>query len=170
MGLVCVIVVLLSLSLRPVFAVDTNDVVVFQSEKRPGAVIFVDECLTRGITNSMSFADLRAWATNVLGHYQQTRDTTIPKSDIIDSLQKHTPSCRFSYASATNDFFTIGPDLEPPTVSFFQGNSGSVEAVSIRWYIYGIIVGPESFSPTWEHAPWYHRKLSDGIYLWHGYK
>ena len=45
-----------------------------------------------------------------------------------------------------------------------------IEAVSINWYIYGVIVGPESFKPTWDHELWYHRKLADGVYLWHGYK
>ena len=162
--------VLLLFGLRLSFAADTNAVLVFPAEKRPGAVVFVDECLTRAITNAMTIADLRAWATNALWQHQQTPGASIAKNNLLDSLQKHTPSCKLSYASATNDYFTIGPDTDSPTLSWFRGSSGTVEAVSVSWYIYGIIVGPESFSPTWEHAPWYHRKLADGVYLWHGYK
>ena len=63
---------------------------------------------------------------------------------------------------------TIAPDMKPPKIGFWRSSEGGIQAVTINWYIYGAIVGPESFKPQWE--PWYQRKLTDGVYLWHGYK
>jgi hypothetical protein len=180
-----IILLLLFMSIVAVSMAETNAVLVFHAEKRAGAVVFVDECLTRGLTNSMSLAELRQWATNTIQRYRRlesilaTNKTPSKRYDLVKSsdipkalLTLHTnmPSCKFSYAAATNDFSTIGPTPSPCTVSFFRSDSGEIEALSIYWYIYGVIVGPESFVAKWVHDPWYHRKLADGVYLWHGYK
>jgi hypothetical protein len=171
-----IILLLLWVSSLELFGAETNTLLVFHAEKRAGAMIFVDECLARGLTNSMAVAELRAWATNTIQRYQQpskNRYALVPDSDIpksVQMLQTRIPSCRFSYADATNVYFTIAPHRDPPKVDFFQGSSREIEAINISWYGYGVIVGPESFKPKWEHEPWYHRKLADGVYLWHGYK
>ena len=67
-------------------------------------------------------------------------------------------------------FRTIGPDKKAPEVGFYRSSEGTIQAMTLNWYLYSIIVGPESFKPDWEHNPWYHRKLAVGIYLCHGYK
>jgi hypothetical protein len=119
----------------------------------------------------MTIAELRAWATNTIQRDERVHnpqsgfvaESDIPKS--VRMIQTNIPSCRFSYADATNVYCTIEPDAAP-----VHSSSGSIEAVSIDWYIYGVMVGSESFNPSWEHEPWYTRKLADGVYLWHGYK
>ena len=95
----------------------------------------------------------------------------MPKIEGWDKLlESYSKAWAVSKEEAEGRLRTIGPDQEPPKVEFWRSSQGAIEAVTISWYIYGVIVGPESFKPEWEHAPWYHRKLADGIYLWHGYK
>jgi hypothetical protein len=186
---------------------DTNVLIIPIADNRAGAVFFIDECLTRGLTNSISIGDLRAWATNIIQRYQQQEllltgtnanqkqySLPLPRDipQAIRSIQNRIPSCRstkplpnavgldklaeslskvcgVSRQEAEAWLATIGPDKDPPEVDFWRSPQGRIEAVTISWYIYGIIVGPDSFKPDWEHAPWYSRKLVDGIYLWHGY-
>jgi hypothetical protein len=164
------IVFLLSLNTATAY---TNTPFTFHAEKRAGAVIFVDECLSRGLTNAMSLPELRSWATNVIVRYRSSDGTRVAAKDVppqLQMLQTNIPTCRFSYTDSTNTYYSIGPDPAPPSVSVSRGLTGEVESVWISWYIYGIIVGPETFKPKWQTEPWYHRKLADGIYLWHGYK
>lgn len=148
---------------------------VFSADKRPGAVIFTDECLPRGLTNSMTVADLRTWATNVIEHYNQRPDfrtVSLSKKDIpkaIETIQTSIPSCKHSYPIAPFVYDVIAPDSNHPTVDLGRDSSGHIESISISWYDYGAIIGRESFVPKWENEPWYSRKLADGIYLWHGY-
>jgi hypothetical protein len=185
---------------------ETNVLIIPAGDTRAGAVFFVDECLTRGITNSISVGDLRRWATNLIQRYQQLphplagtnaveRQLRAPlASDVpetIKSIQNRIPACRsaqplpkeidqmmeslakawaVSKEEAEARISTIGPDNDPPHVDFWRSPQGTIEAVTINWYIYGVIVGPETYEPAWKYAPWYHRKLADGIYLWHGYK
>jgi hypothetical protein len=184
---------------------DTNVLIIPRGDHRAGAVFFVDECLTRGLTNSISISDLRKWATNTILVYQQreavstsTNKVSYPSvlqadvPQIIRTIQSRIPSCRnektvpikgwdefvkqyskllgVSKEEAERRLRTIGPDPEPPQIGFWRSSEGAIEAVTISWYIYGVIVGPESFKPNWEHAPWYYRKLAEGIYLYHGYK
>jgi hypothetical protein len=180
-----IILILLFMSIAAVSMAETNAALVFHAEKRAGAVVFVDEGVTRGLSNSMSLSELRQWATNTIQRYRRwesipaTNKAPSKRYDFVKSgdipkalltLHANIPSCRFSYAAATNDFYTIGPTPSPCTVSFFRSESGEIEAVSIYWYIYGVIVGSESFVAHWENEPRYHRKLADGVYLWHGYK
>jgi hypothetical protein len=199
--------VFLILLLRvPAHCAETNVLIIPAGDTRAGAVFFIDECLTRGITNSISIGDLRGWATNLIQRYQQLppplastnaveRQLRVPlASDVpetIKSIQNRIPSCRsakplpkeldqaveslskvwaVSKEEAKARICTIEPDNDPPEVEFRRSSQGTIEAVTISWYIYGVAVGPETFEPEWEHAPWYHRKLADGIYLWHGYK
>jgi hypothetical protein len=201
--------VFLILLLRvPARCADTNILVIPAEDTRAGDVFFMDECFTRGLTNSISIGDLRAWATNLIQRYQleqpalagtnanEKQYPPLLPADIpeaIRSIQSRIPSCRsakpmpniegrdkflesyskawaVSKEEAEGQLRTIGPDQEQPTVDFWRASSGVIEAVTISWYSYGVIVGPESFKPEWEHDPWYHRKLADGIYLWHGYK
>ena len=148
---------------------------VFSADKRPGAIIFTDECLSRGLTNSLTMAKLRTWATNVIEHYNQRPDfrtASLSKSDIpkaVETIQASIPYCKHSYPNAPNDYDIIAPDSNPPTVDLDRDTSGHIESVSISWIGYGAIIGPESFVPKWEHEPWYSRRLADGVYLWHGY-
>jgi hypothetical protein len=184
------------MNIAAVSMAETNAVLVFHAEKRPGAVVFVDECLTRGLTNSMSLAELRQWATNTIQRYRRwesilatnralakrydfVKSADIPKA--LLTLHTNIPACWVSYAASSNDFHTIGPTRSPCTVSFVRSESGEIQALYIYWYIYGVIVGPKSFQPNWRRPsgthptltkdePWYHRKPADGVYLWHGYK
>lgn len=162
-------------SVLPTFAGATNSILTFPADKRPGAVIFVDECLTRGLTNSITIGDLRAWATNIIQHYNQRPDYQTAKlsaKDIPKALrrvQMNMPSCKFSYSAAPNDYYVISPAPDPPQITFDRSPSGRIESISIRFYDYGANVGPDSFVLKREHMPWYSRKLADGIYLWHGY-
>ena len=154
---------------------ETSSLLTFSADKRPGAIIFTDECLARGLTNSMTLAELRAWATNVIEHYSQRSDfrtVALSKSDVpkaVLTLQTRIPSCKHSYPRTPSDYDTIAPDPTPPVVAFERDRSGHIEAVSISWRGYGVIVGQESFVPKWDYKPWYSRKLTDGVYLWHGY-
>jgi hypothetical protein len=179
-----VLTILVLLAVEEASTAETNVLLEFHAEKRAGARIFVDECLARGLTNSMPMPDLRRWATNTLQRYRRLesvlatnsgpdakRFKSVQKSDIpeaILSLHSRIPSCKFSYSDSTNRFFTIGPDPDPPRVGFFRDASGDIEAIRFDWYIYGIVVGDESFRTDWD--PWYKRKLTEGVYLWHGYK
>jgi hypothetical protein len=187
-------------------ASDTNVILIPDSDTRGGAVFFVDECLTRGLTNSISFDDLRAWTTNTIQlyrhreavlavskarqkQYRSVLAAEVPES--IKSMQTRIPSRRrrepWPKDEGTTNFFailgkawgiseeevekqlrTIGAPREPPHVGFIRNSGGVIEAVEIKWYLYGIMVGPTSFNPDWK--PWYERKLADGIYLWHGMK
>ena len=186
----------------------TNVLIIPKGDTRAGAIFFVDECLTRGLTNSISITDLRKWATNTIQHYRRleassAKSTAAAKQtqlllaadvpDNIRTIQTRIPSCRSmgampkidgwdkileSYSKAWSvskeeaeaRLRTIGPHMEPPTVGLRRSSQDAIEAVTITWYLYGVIVGPESFKPEWDHPPWYHRKLTEGIYLWHGYK
>jgi hypothetical protein len=206
MRLIIVILTLLLCSLvGPARGAETNILIIPSGDHRAGDIYFVDECLTRGVTNSISIGDLRKWATNIVRIYQQreasaektntVRQSSVLAADVpkaIQTMQSRIPACRsdqpmpiegwdqfvnqwrkslaISKEEAERRLRTIGPDTDPPTVWLWRSPQGDIEAVSIYWYIYGVIVGPESFEPEWEHAPWYHRKLADGIYLWHGYK
>ena len=88
---------------------ETSTLIIPTGDTRAGAVFFVDECLTRGVTNSISIDDLRTWATNLVRHYQQLQPIAagtnavekpyprllladLPKA--IQLIQNHTPSCR----------------------------------------------------------------------------
>jgi hypothetical protein len=155
---------------------ETNGVILISAEKRPGAAIFVDECLTRALTNSISIGELRRWATNMIekyrgGHAQHNGDLAVGLEDIppaIRTIHLRVPACRFSYAEATNKFYTIRPDPQPARVSIRWQQSGEIERMQVSWYLYGIIVGPESFKL--DPVFWYQREFAPGIYIWHGYK
>jgi hypothetical protein len=156
---------------------ETNISLVFPADSRPGAIIFVNECLTRGLTNSMTLEELQEWSTNIIQHYNQRPDfrtVALSRKDIpaaLQTLQTNIPSCKFSYAEAPNSYFTIGPDPDPPLITFGRNSSGLIEFISIDSYGYGVLMGPKSFVPKWGNGPpWHTRKLADGIYLWHGYK
>ena len=185
---------------------NTNVLIIPSGDQRAGAIFFTDECLTRGLTNSISIGDLRKWATNTIRKYQEReakaaasqssagKHSRVLEADVpetIRSIQERIPSCRsdapvpidgwdkfvkeYSKAWSVSEeeagrmLRTIGPDPARPEVVFWRSTAGAIQAVDIRWYIYGVVVGPESFKPDWD-APWYHRKLADGVYLWHGYK
>lgn len=166
------LLILVLLSLNTVRA-DTDSTLTFHAEKRAGAVIFIDECVSRGLTNAMSLSELRSWATNILARYRRADGTRVAAKDIppqLQMLQTNIPTCRFSYANATNEYHSIGPEPTAPSVTVSRGLSGGVESVRISWYLYGIILGPETFKPKWQTEPWYHRRLAEGVYLWHGYK
>jgi hypothetical protein len=194
----------------PARCAETNILMIPAGDDRAGAVFFVDECLTRGLTNSISIRDLRAWATNVIQRYNQRQPPvtwtnideklySLSPADVpeaIKSIQNRTPSCLsvqvisemekmkewdqlmefyskawgVSKKEAEKRYASLDPDSDPPKVDFWRSKQRAIEAISIYWYEYGIIVGPESFKPEWEHPPWYHRKLDDGVYLYHGYK
>jgi hypothetical protein len=165
------LVILLFISLSASAA--TNATLVFPAERRAGAVIFIDECLSRGLTNAMSLTELRSWVTNIISRYGRTTGSRVLTNDIPLQLQMlHTtiPSCRFSNTEATNDYHNVGPEAVPPSITVSRGTFGGIECVKISWYLYGIIIGPEAFKPKWQTEPWYHRRLADGVYLWHGYK
>lgn len=204
-GILTVVFSFIAVQARPS---DTNVLIIPSGDHRAGAIFFVDECLTRGLTNSISICDLRKWATNTIRVYQEgeskmaascqsivIRYDRVRKADIpeaIQSIQEHIPSCRsdkpipfdgldklleaysqawsVSKEEALRRLNTIKPDSGNPRVGFCRSTADDIEAVSISWYDYGVMVGPESFKPEWEHTPWYERKLADGIYLWHGYK
>lgn len=182
---------------------DTNTLVIKKSDERPGARFFVDECLTRGLTNSISLSDLRTWATNTIEVYrrreaadsnaEERRHDKVGDEDVPDSIKdmpKRTPSCRILRPSTIVDadweelvaafskvgtipaseaedrLLTMVADRGPPAIGFYRSSQGVIEAVTIRWYLYGVLVGGPSFTPDWK--PWYQRKLADGVYLWHG--
>lgn len=168
----------------PAPCADTNVLIIPSGDHRAGAIYFVDECLTRGLTNSISIGDLRKWATNTIRIYQQreaasvntntVRYPSVLEADVpecIRTMQSHIPCCRsdepmpikgwdefvkqyskslaISKEEADRQLRTIGPDPVPPAVDFWRSSSGAIEAVTITWYIYGVIVGPESFRPEW---------------------
>jgi hypothetical protein len=203
-GFLAAVVMLVPASVR---SDNTNVLIIPKGDGRGGAIFFVDECLTRGLTNTMSVGELRKWATNTIITYREreatlaasqsdakmlsrVEETDIPEA--VRTMQDHIPSCRsdepvsidgwdtlvtvYSEAwaipkeEASRRLRTIGPDSKQPRVGFLRSTSGAMRAVTLSWYIYGVMIGPESFTPEWEHAPWYHRKLADGIYLWYGYK
>ncbi len=203
-GFLAAVVMLVPASVR---SDNTNVLTIPKGDGRAGAIFFVDECLTRGLTNTMSVGGLRKWATNTIITYREreatlaatqsdakmlsrVEETDIPEA--IRAMQDHIPSCRsdepvsidgwdtlvtvYSEAwavpkeEASRRLRTIGPDSKQPRVGFLRSTSGAMRAVTVSWSIYGVMIGPESFTPEWDHAPWYHRKLADGIYLWHGYK
>ena len=99
-----ILILLLRASAR---CAETNVLLISDGDTRAGAVFFVDECLTRGLTNSISIRDLRAWATNVIQRYNQRlppvtgtnvdeklyslSPTDVPEA--IKSIQDRTPSC-----------------------------------------------------------------------------
>lgn len=97
---------------------DTNVLTIPKGDSRAGAVFFVDECLTRGLTNSISIKDLRKWATNTIQRYQSletrmAKSTTAAKlnysvavSDIpnsIATIQTRVPSCKSTDAKPKSD-------------------------------------------------------------------
>lgn len=88
---------------------ETNILIIPKGDTRAGAVFFVDECLTRGLTNSISTGDLRKWATNTITLYQQResglaannaaqrRYPSVLAKDVpeaIKHIQDLVPSCR----------------------------------------------------------------------------
>jgi hypothetical protein len=111
---ITIILLLLSVSSLEIFGAETNTLLVFHAEKRAGAMIFVDECLARGLTNSMAVAELCAWATNTIQRYEQpskNRYALVPDSDIPDARQpisirnllprdqiRNAGICRFGFA------------------------------------------------------------------------
>jgi len=188
------------------YCADTNILVVPKGDNRAAAFFFVDECLSHGLTNSISLVDLRKWAmatvekyqrwelalatsSAVVKEYHSVLPVDIPES--IKTIQSRIPSCRSTEAmsqiegwgkmveayseywavskeEAENKLRTLHPDAEAPAVEFVRSSDRSIKAIAISWYIYGIVVGSESFKLNWE--PYYQRKLADGIYLVHGYK
>jgi len=64
---------------------------------------------------------------------------------------------------------TIGPKSGATQGRISGGHLKCYEAVTISWNIMELSSAP-SLSRRSGAAPWYHRKLADGIYLWHGYK
>src|SRR5688572_3259786 len=62
--------VLLSFLIELAHGAETNVLIIPPEDKRAGAVFFVDECLTRGLTNSISISDLRKWATSTIQLYK----------------------------------------------------------------------------------------------------
>ena len=104
----CLTVALL-VCIAPRLSASTNVIVIPKEDKRAGAVFFVDECLVRGLTNSITLVDLRKWATNTIQRFNReeneaagalpnerrrngvhTRD--VPES--INQIQSRIPSCR----------------------------------------------------------------------------
>jgi hypothetical protein len=88
---------------------DTNILIIPKGDERVAAVFFIDECLTRGISNSISIKNLRKWATSTIHLYQQRESllatnnaaekryssvlpAEIPKT--ITTIQNRTPACR----------------------------------------------------------------------------
>jgi hypothetical protein len=63
---------------------------------------------------------------------------------------------------------TTAADKNSPEVGFCRSSGGIIEAVTIEWPQYGIIVGPQDFKCGRERS--YKRKLADGVWLWHEYK
>jgi hypothetical protein len=167
------------------------EILTFRGEERAGAIIFVDECLTRGLTNAMTVADLRKWATNLVDRYKRLerlplesehpikRFREVPREDVpepILHMQVRIPCCRFSYKRAPESFMFMEPSRSTPQIEFGRSAAGELATVSISFYNYGIVIGSESYAPwsdvpPWPEAgPWHRRKLADGIFLWHGYK
>ena len=198
--LIRIFVVVALLIVRANGAAETNVLVIPDTDKRAGAMFFVDECLTRGITNSILIGDLQKWATNTIRVYQQRESgstnrkrydhvsaTEIP--DAVKSIQTRIPSCRgpkYSFdgfeklvktqsaalsiteEEASNRLRTLSPDSKPPRVGFYRSSEGDIQAVTIGWYFYSVIVGPSDF--RYRADPWYKRNLADGIYLTYRYK
>ena len=102
-------VFLLNLFIEVSYCDDTNVLIIAKGDSRAGAVFFLDECLTRGLTNSISVIDLRKWATNTIQRYQRL-ETALAKStaaakqyhsviaadvpNSIGTIQTRIPSCR----------------------------------------------------------------------------
>ena len=197
----------LLLSASPVFSANTNVIVISKTDKRAGAVFFMDECFMRGLTNSISLVELRKWATNTIQIYQprmnadkaagrklkgSVRAQHIPRT--VKEIQTRIPSCRHEETAAelrTSEGYsgfiasyaqglgvsieeaearmrTLSPDDSPPRVNLLIAEDGKIEAVSISWYIYGVVVGPKSYKD--DDPAWYQRKIEEGIYILHGYK
>jgi len=111
---IAILIVLLNSLIVPVHCADTNVLVIPKEYDRAGAIFFVDECLTRGLTNSISIDDLRKWATNTILLYQR-RETVLtntngaPKPylsvlaadvpEAIRTMQTRIPSCKSSKPS-----------------------------------------------------------------------
>ena len=204
--IIIAVVALLS-CLLPALSANTNVIIIPEGEKRAGAVFFVDECLTRGLTNSISLVELRKWATNTIQLYKRKdnaganftseRNSRVRARDVpdrINQIQTRIPSCRHAKSSkelqalegyremisiyakrwgvtteeADKRLRTLGPNKESPRVLLVRSEEGVIKAVSIQWYLYGIIIGPDSYRH--DGKPWYKRKLADGVYLWHGHK
>src|SRR2546427_1170308 len=106
-----IITIFLKVLIVPAHCADTNILVIPGADKRAGAIFFVDECLTRGLTNSISLGDLRQWATNTIQLYQrresvlartkatQKRYPSVLAADVPESvrtIQTRIPSCRSS--------------------------------------------------------------------------
>src|SRR5271170_1187302 len=108
MRLIIVILILLLCSLvGPARGAETNILIIPSGDHRAGAIYFVDECLTRGVTNSISISDLRKWATNIVRIYQQreaiaaktntVRQSSVLAADVpktIQTMQSRIPACR----------------------------------------------------------------------------
>ena len=204
--ILCIFTTLLGCLMASADSAQTNVLVAPNGYDRGAAVFFIDECLTRGLTNSISISDLRAWATNMIHVYQRResvaaetnatkkRYSSVLVEDVpeaIRSMQTRIPSCRtpppqsedwekfvesfskmrsISKKDASDALCTYVPDSKSPRVGFWRSAQGTIEAVTITWYLYGIIVGPETFKAEWGYDPYYHIKLADGLYLWHGEK
>ncbi len=162
---------------------DTN-MLVFRDEKRGGLDLFVDECLSRGVTNSIGIKELVGWATNVIDYYQRLesseprRNETNKQSNLVEAskipesifrIMQRIPACKYSYEMLPGKYWIMRPDAKPPEVYLGRNSTGQIDCIVISWYMYGVAVGPKSFRSTLE-PPFYQRKIADGVYLFHGYK
>ena len=62
LGVLVAVVMLVPASVR---SDNTNVLIIPKGDGRAGAIFFVDECLTRGLTNTMSVGELRKWVSPV---------------------------------------------------------------------------------------------------------
>jgi hypothetical protein len=161
-------------------APDGPNMLVFKGEKRDSARILVDECLTRGISNSLSIHELTRWAINVIdkeqkieadGGRKMSRRTPLNQNDIPEALRglsKRIPSVKYALNIMPQWYLIVQPDLSPPTFNFVRNQTGKIVAIDIGWHIYGILVGQKSFSPKLSELIYQH-KIADGVYAYHGY-
>lgn len=57
---------------------------------------------------------------------------------------------------------------KPPEVSIRLGESGNPECITVGWYLYGLLVGPEDYVTSLQS--WYVVQAKPGIYAYHDYK
>lgn len=194
-----------------VASANTNVLIRLESDGRSGREFFVDECLVRGLTNTIPLNDLRKWAVTTMSRYSHFESrkkdkgddysllSTVPKTAVLKQIYKiheKTPSCRpatipkeiwetedadrvmTSFAKkwsvtkkeAALRWSTISLPSAKPSITFYRSANRTIQAISIRWYLYSVIIGDSNFEMKPLSKPFYFEEFAPGLYGIAGYK
>jgi hypothetical protein len=156
-----------------------TNMLVFTNDVRGALDLMVDEGLPCALEKAISLPDLRHWATNAIDRQRKLEREDnrltphfLPTNEIPErllSIDSQVPKIKFSRPEIPGTYLIFDPDHKAPSFGFYRDSDGNVVAVSIEWYIYAIVIGPESFV-LHLGPPMYQWKMANGIYSYRGYK